>query len=174
MQFFYYLSVTLLVTKSVTFLHSEISTSLMWNNFCQNREIENFVFCEIKYAFNICEANISQQSYFTWRSQISHAAGVFRWKKTIPKNSLFFGDPYGIRTHVIAVKGRCLNHLTKGPHFGSPSRTWTYDNSVNSRVLYRLSYWGIFLCGTFVPHFTLATSYFPGTLPSEYHRHYGA
>ena len=25
------------------------------------------------------------------------------------------GDPYGIRTHVIAVKGRCLNHLTKGP-----------------------------------------------------------
>ena len=53
------------------------------------------------------------------------------------------GDPYGIRTHVIAVKGRCLNHLTKGPHFGSPSRTWTYDNSVNSRVLYRLSYWGI-------------------------------
>ena len=91
MQFFYYLSVTLLVTKSVTFLHSEISTSLMWNNFCQNREIENFVFCEIKYAFNICEANISQQSYFTWRSQISHAAGVFRWKKTIPKNSLFSG-----------------------------------------------------------------------------------
>ena len=25
------------------------------------------------------------------------------------------GDPYGIRTRVTAVKGRCLNHLTKGP-----------------------------------------------------------
>ncbi len=28
------------------------------------------------------------------------------------------GDPYGIRTRVTAVKGRCLNHLTKGPSFG--------------------------------------------------------
>ena len=26
-----------------------------------------------------------------------------------------FGDPYGTRTHVTAVKGRCLNHLTNGP-----------------------------------------------------------
>ncbi len=24
-------------------------------------------------------------------------------------------DPYGIRTRVTAVKGRCLNHLTNGP-----------------------------------------------------------
>src|SRR3954451_15321114 len=26
------------------------------------------------------------------------------------------GDPYGIRTRVTAVKGRCLNRLTKGPN----------------------------------------------------------
>ncbi len=26
-----------------------------------------------------------------------------------------FDDPYGIRTRVTAVKGRCLNRLTKGP-----------------------------------------------------------
>ena len=26
------------------------------------------------------------------------------------------GDPYGIRTHDTAVKGRCLNRLTKGPY----------------------------------------------------------
>ena len=26
-----------------------------------------------------------------------------------------FYDPYGIRTRVTAVKGRCLNRLTKGP-----------------------------------------------------------
>ena len=25
------------------------------------------------------------------------------------------GDPYGNRTHVTAVKGRCLNRLTNGP-----------------------------------------------------------
>ena len=27
-----------------------------------------------------------------------------------------YGDPYGIRTRVTSVKGRCLNRLTKGPH----------------------------------------------------------
>ena len=31
---------------------------------------------------------------------------------------LFFYDPYGIRTRVTAVKGRCLNHLTNGPCSG--------------------------------------------------------
>ncbi len=30
------------------------------------------------------------------------------------------GDPYGTRTHVTAVKGRCLNHLTNGPDSGTP------------------------------------------------------
>ena len=28
----------------------------------------------------------------------------------------FYSDPYGIRTRVTAVKGRCLNHLTNGPY----------------------------------------------------------
>ena len=28
---------------------------------------------------------------------------------------IFLDDPYGIRTRVTAVKGRCLNHLTNGP-----------------------------------------------------------
>ena len=27
------------------------------------------------------------------------------------------GDPWGIRTPVTAVKGRCLNRLTKGPNY---------------------------------------------------------
>ena len=40
-------------------------------------------------------------------------------KTTLALRRLFFCyDPYGIRTHVIAVKGRCLNHLTKGPYIG--------------------------------------------------------
>ena len=33
------------------------------------------------------------------------------WSNWVPS-----GDPYGIRTHVTAVKGRCLNRLTKGPN----------------------------------------------------------
>ena len=31
------------------------------------------------------------------------------------EQGLFFGDPYGNRTHVPAVKGRCLDRLTNGP-----------------------------------------------------------
>ena len=50
----------------------------------------------------------------------------------------FFGDPYGTRTHVTAVKGRCLNRLTNGP--GSGNLTRTDDNTGMNRVLYQLSY----------------------------------
>ena len=36
--------------------------------------------------------------------------------KDAEKDDVFWdGDPYGIRTHVTAVKGPCLNHLTNGP-----------------------------------------------------------
>ena len=51
---------------------------------------------------------------------------------------LFFGDPYGNRTHVTAVKGRCLNRLTNGP--GSGDLTRTGDRPGMNRVLYQLSY----------------------------------
>ena len=33
---------------------------------------------------------------------------------------LRYYDPYGIRTRVTAVKGRCLNRLTNGPKHGEP------------------------------------------------------
>ena len=33
----------------------------------------------------------------------------------LSERALFHGDPYGNRTHVTAVKGRCLNRLTIGP-----------------------------------------------------------
>ena len=54
----------------------------MWNNFL--RKLWNIApssQCEMKFALHICEANISQRSYFTWRSHISLAEGEFRWKK---------------------------------------------------------------------------------------------
>ena len=49
-----------------------------------------------------------------------------------------FGDPYGTRTHVTAVKGRCLNLLTNGP--GSGNLTRTDDTPGMNRMLYQLSY----------------------------------
>ena len=35
------------------------------------------------------------------------------------KYNICIGDPYGIRTRVTAVKGRCLNRLTNGPYLKS-------------------------------------------------------
>ena len=55
-----------------------------------------------------------------------------------------FGDPYGTRTHVTAVKGRCLNLLTNGP--GSGNLTRTDDNTGMNRVLYQLSYAAVSMC----------------------------
>ena len=52
--------------------------------------------------------------------------------------SFFFGDPYGNRTHVTAVKGRCLNRLTNGPGSGDLIRTG--DIPGMNRLLYQLSY----------------------------------
>ena len=54
-----------------------------------------------------------------------------------------FGDPYGTRTHVTAVKGRCLNHLTNGPGSGNLIRT--DDTPGMNRMLYQLSYAAISL-----------------------------
>ena len=48
------------------------------------------------------------------------------------------GDPYGNRTHVTAVKGRCLNRLTNGPGSGNLIRT--DDIPGMNRLLYQLSY----------------------------------
>ena len=49
---------------------------------CGNCEISpvacGSIRCEMKFALHICEANISQRSYFTWRSHISLAEGEFR------------------------------------------------------------------------------------------------
>ena len=63
-------------------------------------------------------------------------------EKSTPKRAFFIGDPYGTRTHVTAVKGRCLNHLTNGP--GSGNLTRTDDTPGMNRMLYQLSYAAIF------------------------------
>ena len=78
------------------------------------------------FAFSLCENYGSARS----SPRRQHATGVLHFNFSIPvlrykiKNRhpfgcLFFhGDPYGNRTHVTAVKGRCLNRLTNGPGSG--------------------------------------------------------
>ena len=68
---------------------------------------------------------------------------AFRFPYTKRKNhskwsGFSFGDPYGNRTHVTAVKGRCLNRLTNGPGSGDLIRTG--DIPGMNRLLYQLSY----------------------------------
>ena len=40
------------------------------------------------------------------------------------------GDPYRIRTDVNGVRGRCLNHLTNGPHLCATLQTLTRMNTM--------------------------------------------
>ena len=50
-------------------------------------------------------------------------------------------DPYGTRTRVTAVKGRCLNRLTNGPKsYNGPRQSRTADTVSFNHVLYQLSY----------------------------------
>ena len=56
----------------------------------------------------------------------------------LTQERIFHGDPYGNRTHVTAVKGRCLNRLTNGPGSGNLIRT--DDIPGMNRLLYQLSY----------------------------------
>ena len=48
------------------------------------------------------------------------------------KGCFFLYDPYGIRTRVTAVKGRCLNRLTKGP------KLWRRRRDSNPRTAYAI------------------------------------
>ena len=92
------------------------------------------------------------EACITGEACITHAVRIsFRKERitqkipfVIRQKGFFAGDPYGTRTHVTAVKGRCLNLLTNGP--GSGNLTRTDDNTGMNRVLYQLSYAAIFPC----------------------------
>ncbi len=48
------------------------------------------------------------------------------WHTEVRSSVCQSDDPYGIRTRVTAVKGRCLNHLTNGPCYnGGEGGIWT-------------------------------------------------
>ena len=76
------------------------------------------------------------------------SAGIDKKKNLLQKQErIFHGDPYGNRTHVTAVKGRCLNRLTNGPGSGNLIRT--DDIPGMNRLLYQLSYAA--MCGQMIP-----------------------
>ena len=81
--------------------------------------------------------NLRDVPYAVWGWDILRASG----KRKIPDacaSGILHGDPYGNRTHVTAVKGRCLNRLTNGPGSGNLIRT--DDIPGMNRLLYQLSY----------------------------------
>ena len=47
--------------------------------------------------------------------------------RALPLGYVAINDPNENRTRVTAVKGRCLNRLTKEPYFGSGGRIRTND-----------------------------------------------
>ena len=75
----------------------------------------------VRYG-NGCDLSDIITSLFTWTRIIIPYLDCF--------SSPFFkkDDPYGIRTRVTAVKGRCLNHLTNGP--------WRRRRDLNPRAGY--------------------------------------
>ena len=58
---------------------------------------------------------------------------VTKQKCTDVVGAFLLGDPYGNRTHVTAVKGRCLSRLTNGPGSGGWIRT--HDRPGMNRLL---------------------------------------
>ena len=86
----------------------------------------------------------SQVAALTCHRHVIHSRSLRfpRWicKSNQPTSGglIAFGDPYGNRTHVTAVKGRCLNRLTNGPGSGNLIRT--DDIPGMNRLLYQLSY----------------------------------
>ena len=117
-----------------------------------------------------CSANWATSAYLHFKFLLT-TFSLFYFSSLPSCKQLEPNDSYGNRTRVTAVKGRCLDRLTKEPllykknesfhrklsktqmnfavsclvylsFLNSPSRTWTYDSAVNSRVLYRLSYRG--------------------------------
>ena len=49
---------------------------------------------------------------------MNHSRDSLQMKKQLHSIYATADDPDGIRTHVTAVKGRCLNRLTTGPFAG--------------------------------------------------------
>ena len=61
-------------------------------------------------------------SRYAWRMGSGFPYGSPKQNEKAPRMRCFrFGDPYGNRTHVFAVRGRCLNRLTNGPCLSSRS-----------------------------------------------------
>ena len=97
----------------------------------------HFRYAEIKVSLG--QALATNSPLGCWIEMGSIPTPQYNEKTPVQKHwSFFHGDPYGNRTHVTAVKGRCLNRLTNGPGSGNLIRT--DDIPGMNRLLYQLSY----------------------------------
>ena len=104
-----------------------------------------------------------QETNWVWTQPPQSSEGYMKNNNTTPckYSMVFLVHHRGLepRTHWLRVS--CSTNWANGAKFGSPSWTRTNDPAVNSRMLYRLSYWGLFV---------LASSYCPGPSPAKYLR----
>ena len=81
----------------------------------------NKIFLYDDYALITCNYKDGTEKITLEEIENSDISSGFKAQKNKPEqecSDLFkSGDPYGTRTHDTAVKGRCLNRLTKGPYF---------------------------------------------------------
>jgi hypothetical protein len=102
---------------------------------------------------------LSETSHTKNRSNFHTAAknDYNDWTKKIGSIlPIFSSDPYGIRTRVTAVKGRCLNHLTNGPYSfkwwrrrdSNPRAAYLRPNGLANRPLQPLEYFSLYKNGS--------------------------
>ena len=151
----------------------------MWNNVLTHI-VKYLTSFDVKWnsPLYICEANISQRSYFTWRSHISLAEGEFRWKKKSKSFRLafFFLAP---RTGLEPVTSwltvmRSTDWATEEYCVGLALSSRTASSRVFSAPHSLTSVFGMGTggpCALWRPTCKLAPPYLPGPLPVEYFRH---
>ena len=131
-------------------------TAYCFYNLCKNESMRSIV-CNPQL---VAECNHFEEMYVIHR----------RWYVINPKEDTPAVMPYTLRVITCAYRRLHTNpsdwikikHFFRSAlFFGSPSWTRTNDPAVNSRMLYRLSYRGIFVSAPF---------YFPGQLPAKYFR----
>ena len=58
----------------------------------------------------------------------------------LPNRTLRYGTPYGLRSHLVTLKGWWPHQKSNGALFGTGTGTRTQDSQIKSLLLYQLSY----------------------------------
>ena len=159
-------------------LNSNIPRSA-WNTKYSNKKAQDLVglvlFCFVAFSYykdgssgriwtyDTHEAASIALARFTKNDSPSHFYGT-KCRRKSQLNSGYWSNAINeviVRYTFFLTEWNNPGYIMYPGLFGSSGRIWTYDTSVNSRVLLPLSYWGIK---------NVATSYSPGPCPDKYHR----